>query len=307
MYQIGADGYTTNAPREVFDKEDVFLAWEVNGEPIPEEHGYIRLINPMLYGSKSAKFVSEIHFMEKEEKGFWELRGVHDRGNVMLEERYNKKKRDNTSLEEVQRIIQECKEKLQIELDLSGFGLEEIPEEVFELTHIRTLLLFNNNLKTFPEKLSKLTNLQTLSVNANKLTEIPPVVSMLPELNELWMCDNKVTHLPKHLLDAPELSVLGIESNMLEELPEWISEVPSLTILFADLNRIKRIPRQIGDRPWGALLFNGNPVEFVPTELSKQKDIIFLGFYGCSLFPSEVLEEGTKGILAFLEKGDLGH
>jgi len=304
MYQIGADGYTTNGPRSEFEKEDVYIAWEWDGKPIPEEHGIIRLITPILYGSKSSKFLSQIHFMEEEEKGFWEQRGVHERGNVMLEERYSQKKRDKTGVEEAEKIIQKCKEDLSTELDLSGLELNEIPSSVYELKPLRSLLLFNNNLTHLPDNIKSLSKLNILSLNSNKFTEIPPVIGELSSLKELWLCDNKIQTISIVLKNLPKLFVLGLERNQIDEIPTWMAEIPSLSAFFADLNQIRRIPREIASRPWGALLFSSNPIEFVPKELGNLKEITFLGLFGCKCIPSDVLQEGTQSILKYLEGGD---
>lgn len=126
LFQVGADGYTTNSPKNEWTRDNTFLGWEIDGEKLPMEHGAIRLFNDTLYGSKSAKFLREIHFMESDVKGFWEIRGVHERGRVMQEERYGEKKREKTGVEEAERIINECKENSAFELDLSGKKTKKI-------------------------------------------------------------------------------------------------------------------------------------------------------------------------------------
>jgi DMSO/TMAO reductase YedYZ molybdopterin-dependent catalytic subunit len=305
LYQVGADGYTTNGPRSEFEKEEVYLAWEWDGKPIPVEHGVIRLITPILYGSKSSKYLSELYFMEEDEKGFWELRGVHERGNVMLEERYSQKKREKTGMEEAEKIIKKCKEEFSTELDLSGLELDEIPLSVFELTSLRTLLLYNNNLSSIPENIKSLSKLKSISLNSNKFSQIPPaVICQLTSLTELWICDNQLKTIPIELKNLQKLFVFGFERNQISELPPWIVEFPNLNALFGDLNQIKSIPRELAARHWGALCFSSNPIEFIPKEISNLKDITFLGFFGCKCIPSEVLQEGTPSILKYLESGD---
>ncbi len=45
--------------------EDCILAYEVNGEPLPPEHGYpVRLLVPGWYGVNSVKWVTELHVTE---------------------------------------------------------------------------------------------------------------------------------------------------------------------------------------------------------------------------------------------------
>jgi DMSO/TMAO reductase YedYZ molybdopterin-dependent catalytic subunit len=88
IQKSSGDGYSTNVP--LTDLQDAFLAYELDGKPIPKEHGWpIRLIIPHLYGWKGAKFVDEFEFSAIDKPGFWEIRGYHNHGDVKLEERYS--------------------------------------------------------------------------------------------------------------------------------------------------------------------------------------------------------------------------
>ena len=55
---------------------DVMLAYEMNGKPLPQEHGSpIRLVIPEMYGYKNVKWVSEIRLVRQPEDGYWEQLG----------------------------------------------------------------------------------------------------------------------------------------------------------------------------------------------------------------------------------------
>ena len=57
--------------------------------PITADHGGpVRLIVPRLYMWKSAKWVSGIRFVSRDEPGFWESNGYHNHGDPWKEERY---------------------------------------------------------------------------------------------------------------------------------------------------------------------------------------------------------------------------
>ena len=80
--------------------------------------------------------------------------------------------------EHFRRRIQEAKEKQLEELDLSNdyrtddkYKLTEIPEEVFELTHLKVLDLNHNKISYLPESLGNLTNLTELDLSVNQLTQ----------------------------------------------------------------------------------------------------------------------------------------
>lgn len=83
------EGYSAPIPLEAALREDSIIAFKMNGEPIPHEHGFpARPVIPSLYGWKSVKWLCKIEFMEKYVDGFWESRGYHERGDVWREERF---------------------------------------------------------------------------------------------------------------------------------------------------------------------------------------------------------------------------
>ncbi len=82
-------GYTTNLPLDDITGGKAFVAYGYAGEPLPREHGGpARLVVPHLYFWKSAKWVRGLTFMEKDEPGFWESLGYHNRGDPWKEQRY---------------------------------------------------------------------------------------------------------------------------------------------------------------------------------------------------------------------------
>jgi DMSO/TMAO reductase YedYZ molybdopterin-dependent catalytic subunit len=84
-----SDGYTTNLPLADCLREEVLLADELDGAPLPIEHGGpVRLVVPRLYGWKSAKFLRGFRLAAADEPGFWEARGYHNYGDPWREQRY---------------------------------------------------------------------------------------------------------------------------------------------------------------------------------------------------------------------------
>lgn len=78
-----ADGYSTAIPLAKAMHLDTILAIEMNGVPLPDDHGFpIRLINPGHYGMKNPKWITEIELTEKDYKGYWESRGWTDEARV---------------------------------------------------------------------------------------------------------------------------------------------------------------------------------------------------------------------------------
>jgi DMSO/TMAO reductase YedYZ molybdopterin-dependent catalytic subunit len=82
-------GYTTNLPLDDVTGGKAWIAWEVDGGPLPRDHGGpARMVVPHLYFWKSAKWVAGIRLLDHDEPGFWEVNGYHDRGDPWLEQRY---------------------------------------------------------------------------------------------------------------------------------------------------------------------------------------------------------------------------
>jgi DMSO/TMAO reductase YedYZ molybdopterin-dependent catalytic subunit len=55
---------------------DVMLAYEMNGKPLPREHGApVRLVIPEMYGYKNVKWLNRINLVPKLEDGYWEQLG----------------------------------------------------------------------------------------------------------------------------------------------------------------------------------------------------------------------------------------
>jgi DMSO/TMAO reductase YedYZ molybdopterin-dependent catalytic subunit len=82
-------GYTTNLPLEDVTGGKAWVVWEFDGKPLPIEHGGpVRLLVPHLYFWKSAKWVTKLTLMHRDQPGFWEQNGYHDRGDPWREQRY---------------------------------------------------------------------------------------------------------------------------------------------------------------------------------------------------------------------------
>ena len=83
------DGYSTNVPTADLIGGRAMIALRYDGEPLQPDHGGpARLLVPHLYLWKSAKWLNGLQFTERDEAGFWELRGYHMYGDPWREQRY---------------------------------------------------------------------------------------------------------------------------------------------------------------------------------------------------------------------------
>jgi DMSO/TMAO reductase YedYZ molybdopterin-dependent catalytic subunit len=90
VVQFSDGGYTTNLPLEDITGGKAWVAFAYDGEPLAPEHGGpARLVVPARYFWKSAKWIRGLRIQDRDEPGFWESLGYHNRGDQWLEERYS--------------------------------------------------------------------------------------------------------------------------------------------------------------------------------------------------------------------------
>ena len=83
------DGYSTNLPAADLVGGKAMVALRYEGRPLEPDHGGpARLLVPHLYFWKSAKWLTGLQFTERDEAGFWELRGYHMYGDPWREQRF---------------------------------------------------------------------------------------------------------------------------------------------------------------------------------------------------------------------------
>jgi DMSO/TMAO reductase YedYZ molybdopterin-dependent catalytic subunit len=82
-------GYTTNLPIGDLTGGRAWVAFGFGDEALEPEHGGpARLLVPHLYFWKSAKWVRGLELRDRDEPGFWESYGYHNRGDPWQEQRY---------------------------------------------------------------------------------------------------------------------------------------------------------------------------------------------------------------------------
>jgi DMSO/TMAO reductase YedYZ molybdopterin-dependent catalytic subunit len=82
-------GYSTNVPVADLIGGKAMVALRYENQPLSPDHGGpARLLVPHLYFWKSAKWLNALQFTERDEPGFWELRGYHIYGDPWREQRY---------------------------------------------------------------------------------------------------------------------------------------------------------------------------------------------------------------------------
>ena len=84
-----AHGYTSNVPIAEALAPNVLVAHRHDGKALGRANGApVRALVPDLYFWKSAKWLTGIRFVAKDEPGYWETRGYHNHADPWREERY---------------------------------------------------------------------------------------------------------------------------------------------------------------------------------------------------------------------------
>ena len=72
----GVDNYTDTIPLEKAMEPTTLLAYEMNGVPLPDRHGYpLRVIVPGYFGEKNVKWLTKVEVTDANAKGFYEAQG----------------------------------------------------------------------------------------------------------------------------------------------------------------------------------------------------------------------------------------
>ena len=72
----GVDNYADTIPLEKAMEATTLLAYEMNGAPLPDRHGYpLRAIVPGYFGEKNVKWLTRIEVADANAKGFYEAQG----------------------------------------------------------------------------------------------------------------------------------------------------------------------------------------------------------------------------------------
>lgn len=88
-----SDGYTTSLDLKDLLKDDILLAYKLNGQFLEEPLGSpVRLVVPDKYAYKSAMWIERITFTNRKELGGWEEGGYSDTADVWKNDRVARKK-----------------------------------------------------------------------------------------------------------------------------------------------------------------------------------------------------------------------
>ena len=127
-------------------------------------------------------------------------------------------------------IRQAAREKWK-KLDLSKWGISELPEEIGTLTQLMSLVLNSNQLTALPESIGNLTELWSLDIHSNHLRALPSSIGKLTNLQSLSLVNNHLTELPETIGNLTDLLSFYVGTNQLAALPNSLARLENLVYL----------------------------------------------------------------------------
>lgn len=152
------------------------------------------------------------------------------------------------SKENVLQKIEDARTSGDKRLSLMSTELASIPDELWELTQLESLLLDGNNLTSLPTSIEQLKCLRVLDLRDNRLKSISESLAQLEELQVLNLSGNQLTEVSFGILQLKALRKLDLSRNKLSEIPESITQIDALEELNVKNNPLREPPIEIADR-----------------------------------------------------------
>ena len=147
-------------------------------------------------------------------------------------------------------------------LSLGGNEFQQIPDQIFELSNLRSLYIGGNQLQSLPRKIRHLEKLQNLYLGGNQLDELPFEVGLLSNLQSLSLCENRLRQLPSSIAYLRNLKSLSLHKNELTALPPEIIKLRSLYELsLRDNPLVVRFVRDMVHNPPSLLELAGRSIK----------------------------------------------
>ena len=178
--------------------------------------------------------------------------------------------------------------------DLSESNLQALPGIVREFSHVRDLILSNNQLRSIPAWVSQQENWGMIYVQENPIELLPldlrelaideeqfflleDQITSMPNLAVLDMSICGLSDVPMALLNLTQLIELNLSWNELKELPSNIAELSQLKRLALYKNRIQSVQPLMALTSLLFLNLGENHLEEIPLgleELSSLEELV---------------------------------
>ena len=188
------------------------------------------------------------------------------------------------------------------ELNITGHGISQLPDEFGRLTKLKKLYLGGdffsaggNSFKKIPNVIFKLNQLEILNLNSNNLRYLSPEINSLQNLKELYLAKNHYLNIKSVCMafanSQRKISIragfigsgydqdtdLFIQLPSLSSLPKEIGLITNLISLGLANNDIKILPKEIGNlKNLTYLDLENNQLSSLPAEIENLTNLTYL-------------------------------
>lgn len=146
------------------------------------------------------------------------------------------------------------------ELDLSRNAFKAVPDQLYSLPTLRTLLFSHASplVQRMPSELNRCTLLERLHLQGIGLAVLPAKIADLRHLTWLCLRENQLQLLPVELFSLTTLTDLDVASNKLSVLPDAVGQLARLKHLSLRQNSLTEVPAVLGSLPLETLEVSEN-------------------------------------------------
>lgn len=177
------------------------------------------------------------------------------------------------------------------ELNLNDCKLENLPDSIGELVHLRCLKITLNNLTSLPKSIGKLTNLKELDIGNNQLLSVPDSIGLLTNLRELNLSSNQLSILPSTIKNMKLLNIVFLKNNKFQTISSMIFNLPNLIFLDLSDNQISTIKIDSDEQSSLInLLLTKNQITSIPKSIKKLTNLklLDLSYNQLNSLPDEI-------------------
>lgn len=205
-------------------------------------------------------------------------------------------------------IISDAKRHKSEILHISGFDISKLPEELWSLTELKELDIFEGLVNEIPEDIGNLTNLENLTIRVKSLSYIPKAIGKLTKLKSLNIsCASQIvkklsdykplakatlSELPSEIGNLKNLEYFELCCTSIKTLPKEIGNLINLTYLDLSSNSIESLPEELVNlKKLKSIFLKGNEFESFPIILRQLKNLEFLELSNnkIEIIPHEVI------------------
>lgn len=133
---------------------------------------------------------------------------------------------------EAAKRIEACICEGQVKLDLSGLGLTELPNDIWEhCGHIMSLNLGHNRLHRLPDTMQSCKQLRSVDLSFNCFYSVPSQSTPWARLRHLDLGHNRIFDVPGDIFSRPCLEELSLNHNRLRALPTEVDRFSRLKFI----------------------------------------------------------------------------